>query len=177
VIGEQAKEINMEKFTEADNHWMKLALDEAEKAMEFGEIPVATLLVAKDKELTRGQTQVRRRESIAAHGELFALLEAKGRVWSAEKPLIIYTTLEPCLMCLGAAIQTGVDKIIYGMKAAPDGGARYVDDISRGGQPAPAVIGGLYEQAEVELMKKFLEMYPNSPAAPYVRDLLNPYQG
>jgi len=166
----------MSDFNKNDNYWMQLALEEAEKAMEFGEIPVATILVAGTKELTRSQTMVRRKESITAHGELFALLEAKGQVWSAERPLVIYTTLEPCLMCIGACLQTGVDKIIYGMKAAPDGGARYINDIAKGGQTPPEVTGGLMEEQSIILMRKFLDIHPNSPAIPYVKALINVYE-
>lgn len=165
----------MSNFNKSDNDWMKIALGEAEKAMDFAEIPVATILVAGDKELTRSQTMVRRKESITAHGELFALLEAKGQIWSAGRPLVIYTTLEPCLMCLGACIQAGVDKIIFGMKAAPDGGARYVADIAKGGQTPPEVIGGLMENESVALMEKFTKLHPNSPAIPYVKAMLAAY--
>lgn len=165
----------MNEFNKMDNYWMLLALKEAEKAMEFGEIPVATILVAGDKEISRSQTMVKRKESITAHGELIALMQAKNTIWSVSRPLTIYTTLEPCLMCLGACIQTGVDKIIFGMKAAPDGSARYVSDIANGGQTPPQVVGGLLEDESVELMKKFIELLPNSPSVPYVKSMLEQY--
>jgi tRNA(adenine34) deaminase len=165
----------MNNFNKTDNDWMQLALTEAEKAMEFAEIPVASILVGGDKEITRSQTMVRRKGSIAAHGELFALLEAKGQIWSADRPLVIYTTLEPCLMCLGACIQAGVDKVVYGMKAAPDGGARFVSDITKGGQTSPEVVGGLMEEKSLDLMKRFLELHPSSPAIPYVKAMIEAY--
>lgn len=155
--------------------WMRLALEEAKLAMEVGEIPVASVLVGGGMELGRGQTLVKRKESIAAHGELFVLLEAKGKIYSAKRPLEIYTTLEPCVMCLGAAMQTGVDRIIYGMDAAPDGGTRYVNEFRRLGQAAPEIISGVLVEEQVALMREFLKRYPNSPAAPYVRAMLEPY--
>lgn len=156
-------------------YWMRLALEEAKAAMEIGEIPVATIIVAGGKELARGQTQVKRRESIVAHGELFALLDVKNRIFTADRPIILYTTLEPCLMCLGATMQTGVDEIVFAMDAAPDGGTRYVDDILKGGQAVPKITAHILEDEEIALMKEFLERFPDSPAAPYVKDLLKPY--
>lgn len=156
--------------------WMRVALEEAETAMQFDEIPVASILVAGDHEISRGQTQVKRRESIAAHGELFTLLNAKGQIYSDNRPLIIYTTLEPCLMCLGACIQTGVDEIVFGMFARPDGGTRFVNDIIEGGQKAPEVTSGVLEMAQVDLMRTFLVRCPDSPATPYVRELLAAYE-
>jgi tRNA(adenine34) deaminase len=155
--------------------WMKEALLEAEKAMDHGEIPVASILVAGDKELCRGQTQVVRRGSIAAHGELFTLLEAKSAVFTADRPIALYTTLEPCLMCLGAAIQTGIDLLVYGMDAAPDGGTSLRDAIVNSGQSAPKIVPHILESEQVSLMKQFVIRHPNSPAIPYVQALLKKY--
>ncbi len=72
-------------------------------------------------------------------------------------------------------MQTGVDRIVFAMKAAPDGGARYADDIKKGGQKVPEVIGGVLEDRSVALMRKFLKSHPNSPAIPYVEAMLKSY--
>lgn len=158
------------------DYWMRLALDEAEKAMSFGEIPVATILVSNGKEIGRGQTSVRRKDSIVAHGELFTLLEAKSKVWTAERPLVMYTTLEPCLMCLGASMQVGIDTIVYGMDAAPDGGTRFAADIRKAGQTVPKIVPHVLENESVSLMRRFLIQYPNSPAVSYVKAMLGIYE-
>lgn len=162
-------------MTNQHQDWMIIALEEAKKAMEVGEIPVASVLVAGNYELGRGQTQVKRRGSIAAHGELFALLEAKEKVFTADRPLVIYTTLEPCLMCLGACIQTGVDEVVFGMLARPDGGSRFAEQIRQSGQNVPKITAGILEEEEVQLMREFFTRYPDSPAIPYVRELLAQY--
>jgi len=159
------------------DHWMRLALEEAEKAMSFGEIPVATILVANGKEIGRGQTLVVRKGSIVAHGELFTLLEAKGQVWTAERPLVLYTTLEPCLMCLGASMQVGIDTIVYAMDAAPDGGTRFAADIRKGGQTVPEIIPHVLENEAVALMRRFLIKYPKASAVSYVKAMLAIYKG
>lgn len=156
-------------------YWMRIALKEAEAAMKAGEIPVAAVLVSADDEVTRGQTQVRRRGSVAAHGELFAVLEAKAKVFTGKRPLTMYTTLEPCLMCLGAMMQAGVDCVVFGMDAAPDGGTRFAASISAGGQSVPTIIAHVLEQEQVKLMREYLKRHSDLPGAPYVRELLKAY--
>lgn len=160
-----------------DEKWMNLALDEARLAMKNGEIPIAAILVSGGKELSRSQTMVSRKGTLAAHGELFALLEANGKLWAAEHPLIIYTTLEPCLMCVGAAMQVGVDEIVFGMEAAPDGGARYQEAIAKGGQKVPVVRGGVLEAECLTLMRRLPIELPSQPAVGYVKAMLAYYDG
>ena len=156
-------------------YWMKEALREAERAMANGEIPVAAILVSSGIELTRAQTQVFRQKSIVAHGEYFALLQASTAVWTAKRPLIIYSTLEPCLMCLGASMQAGVDEIVFAMDAAPDGGARYADEIVKGGQKPPKIVAHCLESESVALMRRLLVENPQQPAIPYVKEMLLKY--
>jgi len=157
-------------------YWMRIALQEAEQAIANGEIPVAAILVADGQELARAQTQVSRRGSIVAHGEFFALLEAGARVWTAKRPLIIYSTLEPCLMCLGAAMQAEVDEVVYAMDAAPDGGTRFQNDIIRGNQKPPRITRHVLQEESVALMKQLLVVNPGQPAVPYVKAMLAAYQ-
>lgn len=159
-----------------DEHWMRIALAEAEQAMSNGEIPVAAILVANGQELSRSQTMVSRKGTLAAHGELFALLNANGALWTAQHPLVIYTNLEPCLMCVGAAMQVGVDEIVFGMRASPDGGARYADAIEKGGQKVPKIRGGVLEMETVGLMRRLPEVNPKQPALPYVLEMLESYK-
>lgn len=161
----------------SDEKWMRLAVEEARNAMQNGEIPVAAILVANGEELSRSQTMVSRKGSMAAHGELFAILAANGKVWSAAHPLVIYTNLEPCLMCVGAAMQVGVDEIVFGMYASPDGGARYADAIAEGGQKPPTIRGGVLEMETVALMRELAHVNPAQPALPYVQEMLVQYKG
>jgi len=161
--------------TKDHNYWMQIALEEAEKAMAAGELPIGGILVANGKEIGKTQTHVSRKGSMAAHGELFALLEANGKLFSAEHPLILYTTLEPCLMCLGAMMQCGVDEVIFGMKAEPDGGTRYVSAIREGGQSAPNVVSGVLEKECVAIMRRLPEVNPKHLAIDYVYAMLAAY--
>lgn len=154
--------------------WMQLALDEAERAMESGEIPVAALLVAGNEELGRQWTAVSRMGTLAAHAELLCVLNAENQLWAPTRPLRIITTLEPCLMCMGAAMQVGVDEIYFGMRATPDGvvsnfsGVLDVPD-------APRVEGGVEEAKSVALMRRLLGEHSDHPSAGYVEEMLKAY--
>jgi len=158
-------------------HWMRIALEEAERAMGSGELPIAAILVSNSEEVIREQTQVSRMGSMTAHGEVLALMRAGTKLFAGSKPLILYTNLEPCLMCLGAAMQCGVDEIVYGMDCAPDGGIRYVDCIKQGGQTTPRITRQVREAGSVELFRRFLLNNPSHFAVNYVRALLEPYTG
>lgn len=154
--------------------WMQLALEEAERAMETGEIPVAAILVAGDGEIGREWTAVSRMGTLAAHAELLCVLNAENQLWAPTRPLRIITTLEPCLMCLGAAMQVGVDEIFFGMRAAPDGAVSNFGKLL-GGFRTPAIQGGVEEAKSVALMRRFLDEHSEHPSAGYVEEMLKEY--
>ena len=161
-----------------DLYWMGEAIKLADEGMKkYGELPIATILVANDKEIGRGVTANVRENGVIAHGELNVLLAAKRQVFSCEHPLVLYTTLEPCIMCLGAAIECGVDKIVSGMPTLPDGGACYADGMRGIKEKIPEIIGGVMEAEEYALMKKFIETHDEtSPAWYYVTQMIKEYE-
>ena len=161
-----------------DFFWMGEAIKLAEEGMkQYGELPIATILVANNKEIGRGVTANVRENGVIAHGELNVLLAAKRQVFTCEHPLVLYTTLEPCIMCLGAAIECGVDKIVYGMPALPDGGVCYADRMRGIKEKIPEIVGGVMETEEYALMKKFIDTHDEtSPAWYYVIQLVKEYE-
>ncbi len=156
-----------------DLYWMKEALKLANEGMQkFDELPIATILVANDREIGRGVTSNVRKNSVVAHGEVLVLIEAQKEVLTCERPLVLYTTLEPCIMCLGAAIECGVDKIVYGMPALPDGGACYAPVMQGIKEPIPEIVSGVLENEQYLLMKKFVATHDSSSSAWYYVNLL-----
>lgn len=161
-----------------DIFWMKKALELADEGMrKYGELPIATILVAGNAEIGQGVTSNVREEALIAHGELLVLLEAKRKALFCERPLVLYTTLEPCIMCLGAAIESGVDKIVYGMPAFPDGGTCYAPKMVGVKEKIPEIVGGVLENEEYALMKKFMATHDESSSAwYYVTQLMEAYE-
>ena len=95
--------------------YMEEALEEAKKAFAMGEVPVGAVLVAGEKIIARGHNQVECLQDATAHAEILCLKEASRakQDWRLTET-ILYVTLEPCSMCLGAAILSRVKKIIWG---------------------------------------------------------------
>ncbi|SCY53213.1 nucleoside deaminase [Desulfoluna spongiiphila] len=128
---------------------MRVALDEAEKALEGGDFPVGCIVVARGRVVATG-----RRSGTAAgpgneldHAEVTALrclLESGGLPEGADATL--YCTMEPCLMCFGAILLSGVSRVVWAYEDAMGGGASC--DL--------ASVGPLYAQAGVEVRGRVL---------------------
>jgi len=103
--------------------WMGEALLEAEKAGKEGEVPVGALLLVNEKVVGRGHNSCIRLHDPTAHAEIIALRGAALSMRNYRLPgSILVVTIEPCVMCVGAAIHARVEKIIYGA-ADPRAGA------------------------------------------------------
>jgi tRNA(adenine34) deaminase len=109
--------------TEADNRWMALALREAAAAGARGEVPVGAVIVDGDRMLAcAGNASVGAHDP-AGHAEIRALRTAAAAAANYRlSGATLYVTIEPCVMCMGAALQARLARIVYGC-ADPKGGA------------------------------------------------------
>lgn len=99
------------------NHsfYMGLAIKEAEKAFENGEVPVGVVIVHEERVIAKAHNQVELLKDPTAHAEILAITQAAEALqtkWLNEATL--YTTLEPCVMCAGAIIHARVRNLFYG---------------------------------------------------------------
>lgn len=108
---------------EADETWMREALDEARRAQAAGEVPVGAVAVADGRVVGRGHNLRERAQDPTAHAELIAVRAAAARLrtWRLSG-VTVYVTLEPCPMCAGALVNARVDRVVYGA-ADPKAGA------------------------------------------------------
>src|ERR1035437_5306622 len=100
-----------------DNDYMKMALEEAQKALEIDEVPVGAVVVSSGHVIARAHNMPITRHDPSAHAEMLALrqpAETLGnyRLTGAE----LYVTLEPCIMCAGAIIQARLARVIFGAR-------------------------------------------------------------
>ena len=96
---------------------MRLALEEAAKAAEAGEVPIGAVVVHAGRVAGRGNNRTRRDSAVAAHAELIALGQAQREFGDFRLDgAAVYVTVEPCLMCLGAMQQSRVTRIVYGAR-------------------------------------------------------------
>ncbi len=107
-----------------DEAWMRLALAEAKKAQESGEVPVGAVVVDQEGQLLGcGYNRPIATCDPTAHAEILALREAAARRGNYRLPgTTIYVTIEPCLMCYGALVQARLQRLVFGA-ADPKGGA------------------------------------------------------
>ncbi|MDV3170786.1 MAG: nucleoside deaminase [Candidatus Phytoplasma stylosanthis] len=95
--------------------FMKEALRQAKKAFSKNEVPVGTVAVLNNKIVARSHNNIEKSKLFFSHAEFLILvkLNKKFKNYKFLNDIIIYTTLEPCMMCTGALIQARVRKIYY----------------------------------------------------------------
>jgi tRNA(adenine34) deaminase len=103
--------------SETDARWMRHALVAAEEARERGEVPVGTCIVAGEAILAVAGNRTRTDQDPTAHAEIVALREAARKVGNYRiTDAVVYSTIEPCVMCAGALIQARVSRLVYGAR-------------------------------------------------------------
>jgi tRNA(adenine34) deaminase len=96
-------------------HFMTMALREAEQALEIGEVPVGAVVVFENKVIGRGYNQTESLHDATAHAEMIALSAAYNHFgdWRLEN-CYLFSTLEPCAMCAGAAVLSRIKTVVFG---------------------------------------------------------------
>ncbi|MBP1660273.1 MAG: tadA, partial [Candidatus Aminicenantes bacterium] len=101
-----------------DERFMKSALAEAGKAAARGEVPVGAVIVRQGRIVARGSNRPVAASDPTAHAEIVALRKAAKKTANYRLPdCDLYVTIEPCAMCLGAAVQARIRRVVFG---APD---------------------------------------------------------
>ncbi len=114
-----------------DEHWMEIALAQARLAALRGEVPVGAVVVGPEGELARAHNQPIGLCDPTAHAEVLALRSAALRRGAYRLPgTTLYATLEPCTLCLGAALHARVDRIVFGARDPKGGAAGSVVDLT-----------------------------------------------
>ena len=98
-----------------DEIWMSLALKQARKAAEEGEVPVGAILVKDGLLVAKAYNQPISTNDATAHAEIQLLRTAGGKLKNYRlNGTSLYVTLEPCAMCFGAMVHARVKRIVYG---------------------------------------------------------------
>jgi tRNA(adenine34) deaminase len=145
-------------FFPRDEYFMRLALREAERALEHDDVPVGCV-VARDGELIGAAPNERElRGDPTAHAEILALREASKALGSWRlTDSVVYVTLEPCAMCAGALVLARVARVVYGAVDPKAGAAGSVLNVLA--EPRlnhrPEVAGGLLEEESAALLREF----------------------
>ena len=129
-----------------DEHFMRLALREAERALAHDDVPVGAVVVAAGEVIGGGRNERELRQDPTAHAEILALREAARHLgtWRLLDS-VLYVTLEPCAMCAGAIVLARVGRVVHGAADPKAGAAGSVLDVlgERRFNHRPAVECGL----------------------------------
>lgn len=98
-----------------DEKYMKLAIAQAQKAFDLGEVPIGCVIVHEGKVIGRGYNRRNTDKNTLAHAEITAINKASKKIgdWRLED-CTLYVTLEPCQMCSGAIVQARIPKVVIG---------------------------------------------------------------
>lgn len=101
--------------TEADERYMRAAIDAASIAEENGDVPIGAVIVYQDRIIARAYNQRQQLQDPTAHAEIVALTQAAEfiKFWRLHG-CTMYVTLEPCPMCAGALVLARIDRLVYG---------------------------------------------------------------
>lgn len=110
---------------------MKIALEEAEKALSIYEVPVGAIVVYKDKIIGKGYNKRETSKDPTAHAEIIAIKEASKYLdaWRL-MDCTLYVTLEPCAMCAGAIVNSRIDRVVIGTRDPKRGCCGTIEDLT-----------------------------------------------
>ena len=147
-----------ERFFPRDEYFMRLALREAERALEHDDVPIGAVLVHEGEVIGAGRNERELRQDPTAHAEMIALRESSRALSSWRlTDAVLYVTLEPCAMCAGAIVLARVSRVVFGATDPKAGAAGSVLDVL--GEPRlnhrPDVAGGLLADDAAALLQDF----------------------
>ena len=137
---------------------MRLALREAERALEHDDVPVGCVVAREGEVIGAAPNERELRGDPTAHAEILAIREASRTIggWRLSGA-VLYVTLEPCAMCAGALVLARVPRVVYGATDRKAGAAGSVLDVL--GEPRlnhrPEVAGGLLAEESAALLRDF----------------------
>jgi tRNA(adenine34) deaminase len=138
---------------EKDERYMKMALDEARKAFDEGEIPIGCVVVCQDRIITRTHNLTETLCDVTAHAEMQAITAAANTLGGKYlTDCTLYVTVEPCPMCAGALGWAQVPRIVYGCQDEKRGYRLYAP---RALHPKANITGGILEEECRQLMQDF----------------------
>ena len=145
-----------EKFNISPSHdekYMRMALNEAERALAKREVPIGAIVVAGDRVIGRGHNLVETLCDATAHAEMQAITAAMSTLGGKYlSDCTLYVTVEPCVMCGGALAWSQIGRVVYGAADPKRGYSTYSERIMH---PKTEVVAGVLREECEALMSEF----------------------
>ena len=160
---------------------MRITINEARKSLVNMEFPVGAVIFNGDEIISRAHSSGESKLEFLPHAEIAVLLEAdKLHHFPRErKKMQLFTTLEPCMMCLGAAMSFFIGEVYYALEAPIDGAADFAVRFWREnhkeipGYSLPAIHSGLLKSESQDLLREYINLVPNGRLVEFSRTLIN----
>lgn len=139
----------------SDEHFMKEALKEAQKAFDKDEVPVGAVIVCENKIIARAHNMTEQLNDVTAHAEMLAFTSATDFLGGKYlNECTLYVTLEPCVMCSGASYWTQLKKVVYAASDDKRGFKRISPSLLH---PKTQVVSGVLKNEASELIQTFFQ--------------------
>jgi tRNA(adenine34) deaminase len=149
-----------QKENDLDQYFMSLALEEAHRAAQKGEVPVGAVLVKEEKVIARAYNRVEELQEATAHAELLCIqgLGASFNNWRL-LGATLYVTLEPCSMCLGALLLARIKRVVWGASDIRHGACGSWVNLLETKHPTHTLEmrGGVLADESASLLKQFFK--------------------
>lgn len=138
-----------------DERYMRMALYEAEQALQQGEVPIGCVIVTGNQIIGRGHNMTQTLHDVTAHAEMQAITAAEETLNGKYlQGCTLYVTVEPCIMCAGAIGWAQVSRVVYG---AADEKRGYSLFAPKALHPKATVTSGVLEEECRQIIQKFFE--------------------
>jgi HAD superfamily hydrolase (TIGR01509 family) len=152
---------------------MHEALAAARQGLDAGDVPIGCVLAnGRGEIVARASNCFTSTRDRTAHAEMVAFRAAAGKVADDAHDLILVSTLEPCVMCTGAAMEAAVDTIVYGLRAPADSGTGRVQPPHSPESQMPRIVGQVLPQESRKLFEEFLTRSIDPRPRAFVEQLL-----
>ena len=152
---------------------MREALAAAQEGMDAGEAPIGCAIFdGEGRVVARGYNEMNATQNKTAHAEIVTFAKAAGKLPLDAHDFVLVSTLEPCVMCTGAAMEAAVDTIVYALQAPADAGSGRVRPPESPESQMPRIVGGVLADESRQLFERWLDQHRGEPQAAYVEQLL-----
>lgn len=160
---------------------MRITIDEARKSLVNQEFPVGAVVFNGDEIISRAHSSGESALEFLPHAEMAVLLKADTLHYlpSERKKMQLFTTLEPCMMCLGAAMSFYIGEIYYALEAPIDGAVDFATRFwqeNRKEMPSyslPDIFGGLLKSESQDVLREYIDLVPNGPVVEFSKTLIS----
>lgn len=143
-----------------DEIYMKIALKEAEKSYAIDDVPVGAIIVCQNKIIARAHNTKQKSKIAVNHAEIIAITKAckKLKTWHLDE-CTMYVTMEPCLMCAGALLQSRISRLVYATPNFKFGFIESVDSVLNNGKNNHKIEirSGVCKEESEKILKEFFK--------------------